>query len=120
MELPSPSETFDLVMSDGAVIRARRHGNPDGLRLYVSHGNGFAVDAYYPFWRLLLDRFDLILFDMRNHGQNPPAGFDGHNYMQMARDIGDVVSIMEDRLGAGPKVGVFHSMSARGRHETRG
>lgn len=113
MELPAPTDSFDIAMSDGAVVWARRHGNPDGLRLYVSHGNGFAIDAYYPFWSLLQEQFDLVLFDMRNHGQNPPAGFDGHNYLQMTRDIGSVVTATEERLGAGAKAGVFHSMSAR-------
>ena len=113
MELPQPSECFDLTMEDGAVIRARRHGSKDGLRLYLSHGNGFAIDAYFPFWRLLTERFDLVLFDMRNHGANPPAGFDGHNYFRMSRDINQVVQATEARLGENRKVGVFHSMSAR-------
>lgn len=113
LDLPKPADRFELTMQDGAVITARRHGNPNGLRLYLSHGNGFAIDAYYPFWGLLLERFDLVLFDMRNHGLSPPAGFDGHNYVRMAHDIGEVVAATEARLGTGPKVGVFHSMSAR-------
>lgn len=113
MEIPAAVQTIDLTMRDGARIVARRHGNPDGLRLYLSHGNGFAVDAYYPFWGLLAGRFDLVVFDMRNHGANPPAGFDGHNYMAMARDISQVVDAVEAQLGPAPKVGVFHSMSAR-------
>ncbi len=113
IEVPAPSDAFDAAMSDGAVLKVRRHGNPDGLRFYVSHGNGFAVDAYFPFWSLLCDRFDVVVFDMRNHGRNSPAGFDGHNYYRMSRDIGEVVEAAEARLGTGPKVGVFHSMSSR-------
>ena len=113
IEVPAPSDTFDAVMSDGAVLKVRRHGNPQGLRLYVSHGNGFAVDAYYPFWSLLCDRFDVVIFDMRNHGRNDPSGADGHNYFRMSHDIGQVVETTEARLGSGPKVGVFHSMSSR-------
>ena len=38
----------------------RRHGNPVGARLVLSHANGLAADAYYPFWSLLCDRFDPI------------------------------------------------------------
>ena len=41
--VPVPSETFDVVLEDGASIRVRRHGNRDGVRLTVTHGNGFAV-----------------------------------------------------------------------------
>ena len=31
--VPAPSETFDVALDDGANIRLRRHGNPDGVRL---------------------------------------------------------------------------------------
>lgn len=113
LTLPDDNETFDIASDDGTVFKVRRHGNPDGLRIYLSHGNGFAIDAYYPFWGLLLDRFDVILFDMRNHGRNAQVGFDGHNYFQMARDISAITNAVEGRLGGGQKVGVFHSMSAR-------
>src|SRR5450759_1681089 len=42
--VPTPHETFDLTMADGAPIRVRRHGNPKGPRLVLCHGNGFAID----------------------------------------------------------------------------
>jgi pimeloyl-ACP methyl ester carboxylesterase len=115
IEVPAPREAFDAPLGDGAIIRVRRHGRPDGLRLYVSHGNGFAVDGYYPFWGPLAERFEVIAFDMRNHGQNPPAasGGDGHNYAQMTLDLERVLRAVTARLGPRPCVGVFHSMSAR-------
>ncbi len=69
-ELPAPSMTFDVVLNDGAKIRMRRHGNPDGVRLLLTHGNGFAADAYYPYWQHLLQKFDLLVFDFRNHGRS--------------------------------------------------
>jgi pimeloyl-ACP methyl ester carboxylesterase len=113
--VPAPHETFDLVMGDGAVIRVRRHGQADGVRLFVSNGNGFAVDGYYPFWGPLTHRFEVIAFDFRNHGQSPPAasGRDGHTYAQMTLDLERVVRAVGARLGRKPSVGVFHSMSAR-------
>lgn len=110
---PNPHETLDLAMDDGAIVRARRHGNPDGVRLFVTHGNGFAIDGYLPFWEPLQDRFDLIIFDMRNHGQNPYAGGDGHNYAQFARDVENIFRGVCERLGTKTSVGVFHSFSAR-------
>ena len=54
--VPVPSESFDVELEDGAKIRVRRHGNPAGVRLTVTHGNGFAADAYLPFWQLLTPR----------------------------------------------------------------
>ena len=113
--IPSSREHFDVTMGDGAIIRVRRHGRSDGLRLFVSNGNGFAADGYYPFWGPLTDRFELIVFDFRNHGANPLAasGKDGHTYAQMTLDLERVRRAVEDRIGARTAVGVFHSMSAR-------
>src|SRR5262249_15018012 len=102
-------------MGDGAVIRIRRHGRPGAVRLFVSHGNGFAVDGYYAFWGPLAKRFEIIAFDVRNHGRNPLAdsGRDGHTYAQMTLDLERIVRAVRERLGERPSVGVFHSLSAR-------
>ena len=48
--VPAPHLAFDLPMDDGAVIRVRQHGErAAGVRLFLSHGNGFAADGYLPF-----------------------------------------------------------------------
>jgi len=108
-----PRDIFTLAMDDGANIVIRRGGNPDGVRLFLSNGNGFAIDGYRVFWEPLLEKFDVVLFDMRNHGRNEPCGADGHHYKQMAKDLGTVFHGVDRRLGHRPSVGVFHSMSAR-------
>jgi pimeloyl-ACP methyl ester carboxylesterase len=100
-------------MTDGAELHIRRYGNPQGTRMVISHGNGFAVDGYRVFWEPLAERFDVVVFDMRNHGLSTPTGADGHHYQQMARDIEVVAVEVATRFGARPTVGVFHSMSAR-------
>ena len=112
-ELPTPSAIFDVDLDDGAKIRIRRHGNPDGVRILLTHGNGFAADAYFPYWRHFLDRYDLVIFDFRNHGQNIPVEPPNHNYAQLSRDLERVVQEVRSRLGAKKTVGIFHSMSAR-------
>jgi len=91
----------------------RRHGNPDGVRLLVTHGNGFAADAYFPYWRQLLSKFDVLVFDFRNHGQNIPVVPSNHNYAQLARDLERVVQDTKSKLGPRKTAGIFHSMSAR-------
>ncbi|HUT47765.1 MAG TPA: alpha/beta hydrolase [Alphaproteobacteria bacterium] len=111
--LPTPHQSFDLAMDDGVPIRIRQHGNPGGVRLFVSHGNGFAVDGYLPFWGPLQDRFELIIFDFRNHGQNAPSPGDRHNYLQFTHDLETIYQGVTERLGAKTSVGVFHSMSGR-------
>jgi len=110
---PAPHAVVDLTMEDGAVVRLRRHGNPHGPRLALSHGAGLAIEAYYPFWSLLLDRYDLILFDCRNHGQNPlhPV-FENHGYPQLRRDMEVIFDGIAAHFGAKRVAGVFHSMSS--------
>src|SRR6187551_2963265 len=99
IEIPAPSATFEVPLEDGARIRMRRHGTPDGVRLLVTHGNGFAADAYYPYWRHLLSNFDVLVFDFRNHGQNVPVVPSNHHYAQLARDLERVVQDTKSKLG---------------------
>ncbi len=113
IELPAPSSTFEVTLDDGAKIRLRRHGNPQGTRLLLSHGNGFAADAYYPYWRHFLEKFDLLVFDFRNHGQNEPVMPSHHTYEQLTRDLERVLQTVTERLGARQTAGIFHSMSSR-------
>lgn len=106
-------QAVPVTLSDGASLYLRRAGRPDGPRLFLSHGNGFAIDGYRDFWEPLAERFELVLFDMRNHGQSPPAGGDGHHYRQLARDLESVAAAAGAAFGEKPGIGVFHSMSAR-------
>lgn len=112
-ELPAPRQTMEIDLDDGARIRARRHGNPDGIRILLTHGNGFAVDAYFPYWRHFLDRYDLVVFDFRNHGQNVPVEPSNHTYAQLTADLERVVQKVRSELGPRKTAGIFHSMSAR-------
>jgi pimeloyl-ACP methyl ester carboxylesterase len=111
--LPTPSTTFEVALDDGAKIRMRRHGNPNGVRLLLTHGNGFAANAYYPYWQHLLPEFDLLVFDFRNHGENIPVEPSHHDYEQLVRDLERVLQEVTSRLGEKPTAGIFHSMSGR-------
>ncbi|MFZ1150408.1 MAG: hypothetical protein WAR76_11825, partial [Xanthobacteraceae bacterium] len=112
-ELPAPSIMFDVVLEDGAKIRVRRHGHADGVRLFFSHGNSFAADAYFPYWQHLLANFDLVIFDFRNHRQNVPVVPPHHDYKQLTSHLEQVIQAVKMRLGERPTAGLFHSMSAR-------
>jgi pimeloyl-ACP methyl ester carboxylesterase len=111
--VPPPSAVIEVAAADGTRLKLRRHGNSRGQRVFVSHGNGFAVDGYFPFWRRFLDRFDVIAFDMRNHGRNPVGDIATHDYSHMAQDIEMVWQAARDEFGARPSAGLFHSMSAQ-------
>lgn len=111
-ELPEPHAVDDVRHDDGSVTRVRRHGNTGGRRLLVGHGNGLAVDLYYPFWSRLLDDFDVFVYDVRNHGWNAVGPRTEHNIPNMIRDQEDVVEAIAARYGRTRSVGVFHSLSA--------
>ena len=110
--VPAPLETVEAHMADGTVIALRRHGNPDGRRLVLSHGNGLAIDLYYPFWSLLADEFDLVLFDLRNHGWNDVGDLRDHTVPAFVRDHDRILEAIDDHWGNKPKAGIFHSVSA--------
>ena len=110
--IPSPSATMTLTMHDGEVIVVRRHGTPDGPRILLSHGNGLAADLYHPLWSGLTDRFDLFIYDIRNHGWNPVGDRLHHNIPNFVRDSRLIVESIGTRFGPEPLIGVFHSLSA--------
>jgi pimeloyl-ACP methyl ester carboxylesterase len=112
IEIPAPVRAADAVMEDGAIIRIREHGNPNGPRLAMSHGNGLAIDGYLPFWGALRERYDLILFDFRNHGQNPVSPFQHHNWRRFIDDLERIFHFIQETFGPKRIAGVFHSLSA--------
>jgi pimeloyl-ACP methyl ester carboxylesterase len=78
----------------------------------LCHGNGFATDAYWPFWRCLADRFDLVVYDQRSHGWNPRHEVARHDVPSFVADMQRVFEGIAAGWGAKPAAGVFHSISA--------
>jgi pimeloyl-ACP methyl ester carboxylesterase len=113
LEVPAPHETFEVALEDGARIKVRRYGRANGVRLFISHGNGFAIDGYLPYWEHFLADCDVIIFDFRNHGQNVPVTPANHTYAQLSRDLERVYQGVTARLGPRKTAGIFHSMSGR-------
>lgn len=103
---------LEVPLDAGAETVLRRHGNPDGPRLVLSHGNGLAIDLYYPFWSLLAADFDLIVYDLRNHGWNRVGPQSAHSLPTLVQDHDLILEAIDSHFGAKPKVGVFHSFSA--------
>ncbi|MGA2409895.1 MAG: alpha/beta hydrolase [Candidatus Binataceae bacterium] len=112
MEFPDPIRTVEAVMHDGAIIYIRQHGNPRGPRLALSHGNGLAIDGYLPFWGPLRDRYELIVFDFRNHGRNPAHNLEAHAWPNFIRDSQAIFDLIQREFGAKRTAGIFHSLSA--------
>ncbi len=111
-EIPEPISTCEVAVDGDTSITVRRHGNPEGRRLVLSHGNGLAIDLYYPFWSLLADDFDLIVYDLRNHGWNAVSPLQSHNVPTFVSDHDLILQAIDRHYGKKPKVGVFHSIAA--------
>lgn len=111
-EVPEPLSACEVCHDDGSITIVRRHGNPEGSRLLLCHGNGLAIDMYYPFWSLLVDEFDLLVYDLRNHGWNDIGQRAEHNLPNLIRDQEQVIDTVSLTYGDRPTVGVFHSLSA--------
>lgn len=112
LALPDPHQRLLVPMPDGARISVRRHGNQAGPRLILSHGNGFAIDGYYAFWRLFLERFEVVVYDQRNHGDSPYCGGRGHHHAGFANDQRLVRQAAAQEWGDKATYGLFHSLSA--------
>ncbi len=110
--LPEPLSVHDVMMDDRTVIVLRRHGNPDGPRIVLCHGNGLAIDLYYPFWSLLTDDFDVVVYDLRSHGWNAVSDLSNHTFPTFVDDHDTLMQAIDDHFGEKPQVGVFHSISS--------
>lgn len=111
-QLPEPLTITEITIDDGTRILIRRHGNPTGPRLVLGHGNGLAIDFYYPFWSELASEYELFVFDLRNHGWNERSSRDDHNVISLVSDLDRVMFEIEEQYGKKPILGVFHSLSA--------
>ena len=111
-EVPEPLSSHAVRVDSDTYITVRQHGNPSGPRLVLSHGNGLAIDLYYPFWSQLSKDFELIIYDQRNHGWNPVGDIGNHTFPVLAQDNDSILEGIRRCYGTKPTVGVFHSLSA--------
>ena len=100
------------IACDGASILARRYRKDGAPRLLLSHGNGFGIDGYRTFWEQLTDDYDVIVYDLRNHGRNPLHDVEQHTIENMAIDHGRVLEAVNAAFGKRPTAGLFHSVSS--------
>ena len=111
-ELPEPISIHEVRVDSETTIFLRRHGNTSGPRLVLSHGNGLAIDLYLPYWSLLADKFDLVVYDLRNHGWNYVTAQENHNVPRLVADHDAILDAIDQEYGEKTQAGVFHSLSA--------
>jgi pimeloyl-ACP methyl ester carboxylesterase len=110
--LPPPVQTAVVTMADGSEIVLRRYGVAGSTRLVLSHGNGLAIDAYAPFWLPFVQDFDVVVFDIRNHGHNRVHRPENHTWSTIFEDFETLYHGIRREFGEARTVGIFHSLSA--------
>ena len=110
-KVPEPLSVYDVRLDEHTVTTVRQHGNTSGPRLVLSHGNGLAIDLYFPFWSLLADDYELIVYDIRNHGWNGVDGRNDHNIPTLIHDHDLILDTIDRVYGNKITVGIFHSLS---------
>ena len=109
--IPEPLSTCDVRLDKDTVTTVRRHGNPSGPRIVLTHGAGLAADLYYPFWSLFVDDFDVTVYDLRNHGWNSVGAQQEHNIPTLIRDHDLLLESVDRVYGSKPTVGIYHSVT---------
>ncbi|KJS43097.1 MAG: hypothetical protein VR71_11550 [Roseovarius sp. BRH_c41] len=99
-------------LSDGARITLRRWGGAKPLRIVISHGNGLAIDGFTAFGRELMNHFEVVAFDMRNHGQSGPGEVLDDPWPRYLTDIPEIFDAIQNSFGQKPTHGAFHSLSS--------
>jgi pimeloyl-ACP methyl ester carboxylesterase len=112
IRVPIPDEEFSITLKDRAAVKVRRYINNGKPCLVLSHGNGFAIDAYAPFWEPLLEKFELCIYDQRHHGWNNPAPIKTAGFELFANDLDNIITRLRKIYPATPLFGVYHSLSA--------
>jgi len=101
-----------ITLSDGARVSVRRWGQERDQRVVISHGNGLAVNGLWEFGRELMDEFEVIAFDLRNHGESLPAAQADMPWHRYIADIPEIFDAISDAFGSKKTHGAFHSMSS--------
>src|SRR5690625_4680180 len=94
-DITTGSSAVRATMDDGATILLRRFGTGDE-RVVISHGNGLAIDGFASFAQALVARgFEVVAFDLRNHGHNPFHPQDEPNWLRFIRDFPAILRAMD-------------------------
>lgn len=109
---PDVTQRLTVNLSDGATVSVRRWGPERERRVVISHGNGLAADGLWVFGRELLVDFEVVAFDLRNHGQSTPAGQPDMPWPRYIADIPEIFDAIVDGFGERETHGAFHSMSS--------
>lgn len=102
----------DVTLSDGANIRLQRWHSENPVRMVVSHGNGLAIGGFRDFIAALAREFDVVAFDMRNHGASGPGPVPADPWLRFFKDIPEIYDHISRVFGEKPTHGAFHSLSS--------
>ncbi len=110
LRTPPHGDPLEVFSADGTRLHAEVFGREDGQTIVLVHGWTESI-AYWTYAiRDLADRFRLVAYDLRGHGESEPAS--GADY-SVARFGQDLEAVLEASLPDGERaVVVGHSLGA--------
>ena len=114
MRTPKADSVFAVPVAGVGDILVRQYTCTGAAKsnLMLCHGNGFAIDAYAPFWAPLVADHNLFAFDLRHHGRNEPAAEWLTGFETYASDYDRIVAFIRATAPGLPLIGALHSVSA--------
>lgn len=103
---PSYAKTQPL---PGEAINHRTFGDPKNPAIVLVHGLGGNLNSWYKIGPMLAEKFFVITYDQRGHGQTSARGDTNFSAEIMARDLAALL----DHLKIGKAAVVGHSMGGR-------
>ncbi|WP_062431440.1 alpha/beta fold hydrolase [Herbidospora daliensis] len=99
--------TAQVVTSDNLTLAAEVDGPPDApLTIVLCHGYCLTSDSWHYQWRLLREKYRVVVWDQRCHGRSERALDVDQSIDRLGEDLAQVI----DDLVPGPCVLVGHSM----------
>lgn len=89
---PTPGEKAIVTARDGTKLAVRAHGPAQAPTLLFVHGLALTQEVWRYQRRTLGERFRVLSFDVRGHGESGRAGDDGYSLAALAGDVAAVVA----------------------------
>ena len=91
---PAQAESRFLTSGDGVRLHYLDWGNPDAPPLICTHGFAMSAESFNMFARRFRDRYHIIAFDMRGHGNSGTAPPETYVYTYHVADLEAAVNTL--------------------------
>lgn len=84
-------QSYTVIATDGTPLQVFEQGNPDGPIIYLIHGVLTNHHFFDDFTLLFADRYRIISYDQRGHGESGDRAAKNCNLTQFAQDLSSII-----------------------------